>query len=770
MSQKVAILGSGVMGAQIAAHFANAQYEVYVFDINPLNPTILSKINPAPLALPSFAASLIPSSYQQNLSVLKECFLVVEAVSEKMDIKNQVYQNISSYLGPQTIIASNTSGLSITDLGQLLPETLRQRFCGVHFFNPPRYLPLVELIPSPWIAPFLLDELEGFLTSRLGKNVVRAFDTPNFIANRVGVFSILSILHHAEKLGIGLDVVDQITGSLLGRPKSATFRTMDVVGLDTLNHVVHTMDERLTSDPWHKYYHLSEWIQELIQKGFLGQKTGKGIYLKSGKEILIYDVAQKTHRAQVPASTAILEGFLSQPQKVWDECLKSKDPIALFLVATLRDLFHYTAYHLESIALNTRDIDAAIRGGFGWKLGIFELWQKLGWQKIAHFIEEERQKEKTMVKDPLPQWVLSIDQPYTATGAGYCPSQKIFIGASLHPVYKKQWIPEMFGSAKPDTGHTLRENAGVKLWCLQEGIGIISFKSKMNVIGLEVLEGLMDALSYAESHLNAVILWQHQEPFSAGANLIQAMELVKQGKINEMERFVDLFQTVSLRLKHSSVPTVAAVSGLALGGGCEFVMHCQKAVLHLETYQGLVEVGVGILPAGGGCKELARRASDKGGDIFKNIQESFMNVSMAQVSKSAFEVRKWGYVKEETAIIFHPKELLYAAHMEAQALVATGKRPILPNSPITVSGEGAYGAVKAQILNMKEGGFISEHDVKIASAVAMVLTGGEFPEGAQVPEKWFLQKEREFFLELLSTEKTQKRMEHMLSTGKPLRN
>jgi len=772
------------MGAQIAAHLTNAGVETVLFDLpakeGPKSGIALKaienlkKLSPAPLAEKSLAAAIIPANYDEDMEHLKDVDLVIEAIAERMDWKLDLYTKIAPHLSKTAIIASNTSGLSINGLAEALPEDMRHRFSGVHFFNPPRYMHLVELIPTKLTDKNVLDGLEAFLTTTVGKGVVIAKDTPNFIGNRIGVFSMLSTMYHTEQFKLGFDTVDALTGPAVGRPKSATYRTADVVGLDTMAHVIKTMADTLADDPWHEFFKAPAWLQGLIEQGALGQKTGAGFYRKAGKDIVVLDVAKKDYRpSEQKASdevTAILA--IKDPAEKFGKLRASIDAQAQFLWATFRDLFHYTAYHLADIADTARDVDFAIRWGYGWKLGPFETWQAAGWQQVAKWIEEDIAAGKTMSKAPLPKWVTDGRTGVHGKSGSYSASANADKPRSQHPVYQRQLFPDPILGEKFDQGTTVWENDGVRLWTLgDDGIGIISFKTKMNTVNDFVLDGIQHAVGIAEEKLKGVVIWQTGEPFSAGADLKGALGLLQAGKFDDFDKMVANFQRTSMRIKHSLVPVVSAVRGLALGGGCEFQMHSARTVAALESYIGLVEAGVGLLPAGGGLHELAVRAAQQNpGDPFEALKKVFETVAMAKVAGSALEAKEMGLMRDSDVVVFNAYELLYVAKKVAASLAESGYRPPLPARAIPVAGDVGTATFKASLANMQAGYFASEHDVEIASRIADTLCGGVIERGSLVDEEWLLALERKHFVELAKTEKTQARIAHTMTTGKPLRN
>ncbi|HTC28314.1 3-hydroxyacyl-CoA dehydrogenase/enoyl-CoA hydratase family protein [Dyella sp.] len=782
--RKAAVLGAGVMGAQIAAHLTNANVETVLFDLpakeGPKSGIAikaienLKKLSPAPLADSTRAAAIIPANYDDDLEHLKDVDLVIEAIAERMDWKLDLYKKIASHVSKTAILASNTSGLSINGLAEGLPEDMRHRFTGVHFFNPPRYMHLVELIPTRLTDKNVLEGLEAFLTTTVGKGVVYAKDTPNFIGNRIGVFSMLATMYHTEQFKLGFDTVDALTGPAVGRPKSATYRTADVVGLDTMAHVIQTMNDTLADDPWHEYFKAPVWLSGLIEQGALGQKTGAGFYKKAGKDIVVLDVAKRDYRPseQKPSDEVAAILAIKDPAEKFGKLRASNDPQAQFLWATFRDLFHYTAYHLADIADTARDVDFAIRWGYGWKLGPFETWQAAGWQQVAKWIQEDIDAGKAMSKAPLPKWVTDGRTGVHGKNGSYSASSNTDKPRSQHPVYKRQLFPDPILGEKFDQGTTVWENDGVRLWTLgDDGVGIISFKTKMNTVNDFVLDGIQHAIGIAEEQLKAVVIWQTGEPFSAGADLKGALGLLQAGKIDDFRKMVENFQRTSMRIKHSLVPVVSAVRGLALGGGCEFQMHSARTVAALESYIGLVEAGVGLLPAGGGLHELAVRAAQANPtDPFEALKKIFETIAMAKVSGSALEAKQSGLLRDSDVVVFNAYELLYVAKQVAISLAESGWRAPLYARTIPVAGDVGTATFRASLANLQAGYFASEHDVEIATRIADTLCGGAIERGSLVDEEWLLDLERKHFVELAQTQKTQARIAHTMTTGKPLRN
>lgn len=788
--RKVAVLGAGVMGAQIAAHLVNVRVPVVLFDLpakeGPKNGIVtkaidgLKKLKPAPLGIPEEAALIEAANYEEHLDKLRDCDLIIEAIAERMDWKLDLYKRIAPAVAPHAIVASNTSGLSITKLSEALPEEIKPRFCGIHFFNPPRYMYLVELIPTPTTRPEILDQLETFVTTTVGKGVVRAKDTPNFIANRVGIAGMLATIKEAETFGLPYDIVDDLTGKKLGRASSGTFRTADVVGLDTMAHVIKTLQDNLQDDPFFPSYGTPPVLGKLIEQGALGQKSGAGFYKKVGKDILRLDPAKADYVPAGGKAEAIVDRMLKKaPAERLKLLRESTNPQAQFLWAILRDSFHYAAVHLAEIAESARDVDFAMRWGFGVQQGPFELWQQAGWKQVAQWIKEDIEAGKALSKAPLPDWVFDgRDGVHTPEGS-WSPAKKAYVPRRDLVVYGRQHFPENVagaGAAAPlQSGTEEFKNGEIRVWSLDGEVLIASITAKLHLISPDVTEGLLKAVEIAEQKYRGLVIWSPDDVFSAGANLEALMPVFMKSGAKGIAPEEKKLQDAMLRIRYAQVPVVSAIRGIALGGGCELAVYSAKRVAAMESYMGLVEVGVGLLPGGGGLTYIARRAAEMASagnanaDILKFLVDGFTSAAMAKVGTSAIESRKLGYLLDSDVIVPNKDELLHVAITQAKAMAESGWRAPA-KSVFPVAGRSGIATIKAQLANMRDGGFISAHDFHIASLIADVVCGGEVDAGSLVTEEYLMALERKHFCGLLDHPKTQERIMGMLQTGKPVRN
>ena len=793
--RQVAVLGAGVMGAQIAAHLVNVGVPVVLFDLpaqeGPKNGIVskavdgLKKLKPAPLGMVQDAELIRQANYEDDLEQLRGCDLVIEAIAERMDWKLALYQKIAPFLAPHAIVASNTSGLSITRLSEALPEAIKPRFCGVHFFNPPRYMALVELINTPTTGEAVLDCLEAFLTSGLGKGVVRAHDTPNFIANRIGIASMLATMHQADHFHLGYDVVDDLTGKKLGRASSGTFRTADVVGLDTLAHVMKTLQDNLSleSDPFYDSFKTPAVLSSLIARGQLGQKSGAGFYKKDGRDILRFDLASERYVPAGAKSNEVVARMLKKPALERLQLLRgAQGAEPRFLWAILRDQLHYAAVHLHTVAETARDVDLAMRWGFGVKQGPFEMWQEAGWLEVATMIRDDIDAGRALCKAPLPDWVFrgpvaEAGGVHTAQGSWSASAQR-FVARRTLPVYARQHFREdVLGAGAPDArsaGRTLFEDGAVRLWTIDDAVVIASIKTKMHAISPDVAEGLVRGLDIAEQDYEGLVIWSPDDMFSVGADLQAMLPAFVIAGISAIEGAEKELQGAMLRLRYASVPVVAAIRGLALGGGCELALYSARRVAAMESYIGLVEVGVGLVPGAGGLTYIARRAAESAGasthkDLMPFLTESFTAAATARVGTGAIDSRRLGYLLDSDLIVANKDELLFVAIGQARAMASAGYRPPHRRA-FPVAGRNGVATIKGSLVNMRDGGFISAHDFHIASLIAGVVCGGDVDAGTLVNEEYLMALERKAFCSLLTNAKTQERIMGMMGTGKPVRN
>jgi 3-hydroxyacyl-CoA dehydrogenase len=801
--KKVAVLGAGVMGAQIAAHLVNVRVPVVLFDLpareGPKNGIVtraieaLKKQKPAPLGDVADAALIEVANYDDDLAKLGECDLVIEAIAERMDWKLDLYRKIAPHVARHAILASNTSGLSITRLSEALPEALKPRFCGIHFFNPPRYMFLVELIDTPTTEARVLDELEGFVTRALGKGVVRAHDTPNFLANRVGIAGMLATLKEVEKYGLTPDVVDDLTGKKLGRASSGTFRTADVVGLDTMAHVVKTLQDNLDadSDPFYPHFATPPVLARLLEAGHLGQKTKAGFYRKVGRDILRFDLAANGGQGDyVPGGEKADEVYARMLKKPAGERLRllrdAEGPQGRFLWAILRDSFHYAAVHLATIAESARDVDFAMRWGFGMKQGPFELWQEAGWAQVAKWVQEDIDAGEALSTARLPAWV--FEGPVADAGGVHTPegswsaAQSRFVPQRRLGVHERQLFPESVlgaGAADPrQAGTTISDEGDVRVWTLDkegfERVLIASIHSKMNAISPDVAEALGAAVELAEAEYDGLVIWSPEDNFSVGADLQAMLPAFVVAGIGAVEGAERELQDVMLKIRYAGVPVVSAIRGMALGGGCELAVYSARRVAAMESYIGLVEVGVGLVPGAGGLTYIARRAAENaatstGNDLLPFLTEGFTAAAMAKVGTGALDSKKLGYLLDSDVIVPNKDELLHVALQQAKSMAEAGWRAP-PRRSFRVAGRSGAATIRGQLVNMRDGGFVSAHDFHIATLIAEVVTGGDIDAGSLVTEEYLMALERKAFCSLIVNAKTQERIMGMLSTGKPVRN
>jgi 3-hydroxyacyl-CoA dehydrogenase len=790
--RRVGVLGAGVMGAAIAAHLANAGLDVLLLDRIPetlsddeaarglslADAAVRNRFaqlgidralhaKPAPFFLPAYARRIAAGNFTDDLPRLAECNWVIEAVVEHPGIKSSLLQSVVPHLHGEALLTTNTSGLSITRLAEALPEELRPRFFATHFFNPPRYLRLVELVPHPTSDPVRLTALGEFLRRRLGKGVVTCKDTPNFIGNRIGLFSLLNAMHHMQALGLSIAEVDAVSGPATARPKSAVFRTADLVGLDTLAMVARHSFELLADDEARELYRVPDFLQALLDAGRFGDKSGAGFYRKergeAGRQILAWDWQGGEYR--LPAKPAF--PCLTAAKQAADAAarlravLAGDDPGARFAWLTLRDTLLYAVNRIPEISDDVAGIDRAMRWGFGWELGPFEMLDAIGVEAFGARAEADGIAVPAALRKASAFYRVAggrLEQ-FDPIHGGYQPVPVAADSIQLEVIRKSDGVV----ASKP----------ACTLLDLGDGVFGLEFHGKMNTIGADVLQMLPQALARAEGEGVALVIGSQGVQFSAGADLMMLAFAMQMKQFAEIDKMVRAFQNATMALKCAQVPVVAAPFGLTLGGGCEFTMHASAALAHAETYMGLVEIGAGLLPAGGGTKELALRAvqaaSAVEADVGPLIIRAFRLIGLAQVSTCADELFDMGLLRAGDRVCMDFDGQLGAAKAFALALVPT-HRPHRPVESFPAPGRSLAASLKSQLWNLEQGGQITAYEHTIAARVADILCGGDVPAGAPLSEQYLLDLEREGFLSLCGEAKTLERIGHLLKTGKPLRN
>ena len=796
--KKVAVIGSGIMGSGIACHFANIGVEVLLLDIVPreLNDkekakgltledkvvrnrmvndslTAALKSKPSPIYHQKFANRITTGNLEDDIAKVSKVDWIIEVVVERLDIKKQVFENLEKYRTPGTLITSNTSGIPIKFMSEGRSEDFQKHFCGTHFFNPARYLKLFEIIPGPKTDANVLEFLNGYGEKFLGKTSVVAKDTPAFIGNRIGIFSIQSLFHMVKDMDMTVEEVDKLTGPVIGRPKSATFRTVDVVGLDTLVHVANGIYDNCKDDERHDLFKLPGFINTMMENKWLGSKTGQGFYKKSkdakGKtEILTLDLDTMDYRSKKSAKFATLE-LTKTVDKVVDRfavLCGGKDKAGEFYRKSFGQLFAYVSHRIPEITDELYKIDDAMKAGFGWEHGPFQIWDAVGLEKGLEFIKAEGLEAAAWVQDMKDA---GKDSFYTVKeGSTY-----------FYDIPKKSMekIPGQDSFIILDNIRKSKEvfkNAGVVVEDLGDGILNVEFQSKMNTIGGDVLNGLNKAIDMAEKDFRGLVVGNQAANFSVGANIGMIFMMAVEQEYDELNMAIKYFQDTMMRMRYSSIPTISAPHGMALGGGCEISLHADKVVAAAETYMGLVEFGVGVLPGGGGSKEMALRAQDtfKKGDVELNVlQEYFLTIGMAKVSTSAYEAYDLGLLqKGKDVVVVNKDRQIATAKAHAMLMADSGYTQPAARNDIKVLGKQALGMFVVGTDSMEASHYISEHDKKIANKLAYVMAGGDLSEPTRVSEQYLLDIEREAFLSLCTERKTLERIQHMLKTGKPLRN
>ncbi|NAY90579.1 3-hydroxyacyl-CoA dehydrogenase [Muricauda sp. JGD-17] len=795
---KVAVIGSGIMGSGIACHFANIGVEVLLLDIIPrelnekekakgltlenkvvrnrlVNDSLAAalKSKPSPIYHKKFANRITTGNLEDDIKKISGVDWIIEVVVERLDIKKQVFENLEKHRTPGTLITSNTSGIPIKFMSEGRSEDFQKHFCGTHFFNPARYLKLFEIIPGPKTSQDVLDFLNGYGEKFLGKTSVVAKDTPAFIGNRIGIFSIQSLFHAVKDLGMTVEEVDKLTGPVIGRPKSATFRTVDVVGLDTLVHVANGIYENCKDDERHELFELPGFIKTMVDNKWLGSKTGQGFYKKvkgdNGKsEILTLDLDTMDYRSKKSAKFPTLE-LTKSIDKVIDRfsvLVNGKDKAGEFYRKSFGALFAYVTHRIPEITNELYKIDDAMKAGFGWEHGPFQIWDAVGFEKGLELIETEGLEVASWVND--------------MKAAGMESFYSVLDGATYFYDIPKKAMEKVPGQDAFIILDNIRKsnevfkNSGVVIEDLGDGILNCEFQSKMNTIGGDVLAGLNKAVDLAEKDFQGLVIGNQAANFSVGANIGMIFMMAVEQEYDELNMAIKYFQDTMMRMRYSSIPTISAPHGMCLGGGCELSMHADKVVAAAETYIGLVEFGVGVIPGGGGSKEMALRASDtfRKNDVELNVlQEYFLTIGMAKVSTSAYEAYDLGILqKGKDVVVVNKDRQIATAKAYAKILAESGYTKPPKRKDVKVLGKQALGMFLVGTDSMEAGHYISEHDKKIADKLAYVMAGGDLSEASYVTEQYLLDLEREAFLSLCTERKTLERIQHMLKTGKPLRN
>jgi len=786
--KKVAVLGSGVMGSRIACHFANIGLQVLLLDIVPKDAPAADKkarnkivndaldfalkSNPSPIYLKSFAKRITTGNFDDDMAKIADCDWVIEVVVERLDIKQKVFETVEKYRKPGTLITSNTSGIPIHLMTEGRSEDFKHHFCGTHFFNPPRYLKLLEIIPTADTLPEVTDFLMAYGEKYLGKTTVLAKDTPAFIGNRIGVFSIMSVLHYVDKTGMTVEEVDKLTGPVIGHPKSATFRTNDVVGLDTMVHVANGLSANAPDDEAKDLFKIPEFVSGMVKNNWLGSKTGQGFYKKEkvngvnqfyalDLKTLEYKPSQKVKFASLETTKAV--DNLKDRLKI---LFAAKDKAGDFYRATFYQLFAYASNRIPEISDELYKIDAAMNAGFGWEMGPFEKWDALGVADTVKAMEAMDHKPAKWVYDMLAAGVQSF---YKVEGG-----KRLYYDIATKNYKVIPGTEQFILLDNIRASNTIWKNSGTTITDIGDGIINLEFHTKMNTIGGEVIEGINKAITLAETSYKGLVISNEGANFSAGANVGMIFMMAVEQEFDELNVVIKAFQNTMMRIRYSSIPVVAAPHQMALGGGCELCLHADKVVAHAELYMGLVEFGVGLIPGGGGTKEFALRLSDdlQDGDIeMNNFRDRFLTIGQAKVSTSAYEAFDYGYLKKgRDVVVVSRNRLLAEAKQHCLQLADEGYVQPVQRTDIRVLGKQALGLGYVGANTMYSGNYISEHDVKISQKLAYVLSGGDLSQPSIVSEEYLLGLEREAFVSLCTERKTLERIQSILTGGKVLRN
>ena len=780
------------MGSRIACHFANAGFQVLLLDMVPKslgNPELETskafrnsvaqkaleaaiKSNPAPLFIPDLAASISVGNFDDDFEKLKTVDWTIEVVVENLEVKQSIFERVDRFRKPGSIVSSNTSGIVIQSMAEGRSDDFKAHFLGTHFFNPPRYLPLLEVIPTTYTAKEITDFVVLFADKKLGKTAIVARDTPAFIANRIGVFAIMDIFKVMDQQGLTIAEVDKLTGPVIGHPKSATFRTSDVVGLDTLIKVARGLYAACPTDEARETFVLPKFLEEMEQKQWLGDKTGQGFYKKIGtgskKEIQSLDLKTLEYRLEGKVSFATLEATktIDDLSKRWKVLVAGSDKAGQFYSRMLAGLFSYSANRLGEIAPDVSSIDEALKAGFGWEQGPFETWDSIGLAEGVTLIQSHNLK--------VPAWLttdfISSNHKWYKVAEG----QRLHYNQEANQLQPPSaQIDKIYISTLRNSQKAIWSNSGSTIFDTGNGIALLEFHTKMNTMGAEVIEGVNKAISLAEKSFDGLVIGNQGQNFSAGANLAMVFMYAIDEDWDELDMMIRQFQATIMRVRYSGIPVVVAPHALTLGGGCEMTMHADGVQAAAETYIGLVEVGVGVIPGGGGTKETALRVSDRyqsGDGEINALTNAFMNIAMAKVATSAAEAQKLGILLPSSRISMNKTNQLADAKAYAIELAEAGYVQPTQRKNIKVQGKAALGTLIAGIQGMRFGSYISDHDVKVATKLAYTICGGDLSYPQHVSEQYLLDLERDAFLSLCGEKKTLERIQSILQSGKPLRN
>lgn len=784
--KSAAVLGAGTMGASIAAHLANVGIPCLVLDIVPPDGADgdrsrlarqgienLKKMKPSPLYQTEDVSLLTPGNLEDDLEKIAGVDWVIEVVAERMEIKKSLFARVESFWKPGMIVSTNTSGLSVNEMVADCSAEFRKHFLGTHFFNPPRYMKLLEIIPGQDTDPALVEFMKDFGDRVLGKGVVLAKDTPNFIGNRIGVYGLLATAAAMQEEGLTPEEVDAVTGPAMGRPKSATFRTLDMVGLDIFLHVAQNVGEKVTEDWEREAFTIPAYLVEMNKRRWLGEKTGQGFYKKeiNGKEkrILTLDMETMEYREQKKAKFGSLEaakGAASVPERI-RALLKAGDKGSVFAWKSLRGMMVYSALKAAEIADDIVSVDRAMRWGFNWELGPFETWDAIGVKEAAERIQSEGGTVPPMVAQMLAAGIPSFYKK--ENGKQYFYDFKTNGYQEMPNPFGTIYLPDF----KEKSG-VVKSNSGASLIDIGDGVVCLEFHSVRQAIGADVLSMIYKSAEEVEKNWEGMVIANHAKNFCVGANLMMILMEAQAEEWDELHMMVRQFQNSLMRLKYCSKPVVAAPHGMALGGGYEVLAHSDKILASAETYMGLVELGVGVIPAGGGTKEMTLRSveavmDNEAVDLTQLVVSGFMTVAQAKVGTSAKEAKKLGYMRATDGFVANQDRLIFDAKQTVLAMAMAGYKPPVERK-VRVIGENGLGTIKAGLYNMKEGRQISDYDAFLAEKLAYIMTGGNVAANTWVTEQYLLDLEREVFVELCMQPKTQQRMAHLLKTGKPLRN